>query len=567
MEKRLKTDVLVVGGGMAGWHAADKARAQGAKVVITDKGYIGKCGQSVYAGGFFVYNPEWGDSKQAIMDAVSKAGEYLNNRFWTETVLDGSYEVFKDLVSWGFDFKKDESGNYVRMPKMPGDLPEIEMLDSAKEPHKFSETFGYKARKHLKEIGTEILDRVMIVELLKEEEKVCGAVGISVDKDEIYIIEAGAVILASGGCGLKSVGYPCLATSTGDGERMAMDVGCSLVGKEFVQPMRSSVENPAHLGCRGLPRGNGITETTGWPLVSPGAWKCGGEKRTPHPGKTGAYPLSYLDLELELHMGHGPITAEYEGKEIHVLSGGALGMSVRKADGIWPADGECRSEIPGLFAAGDALGTMQNGALYLLRGGSMAGCAVTGAIAGRAAAKEAAAADISVCEETIKDAVNKAMEPCNRKNGYSPKWITQMLQNIMAPYFISYVKSEERLKGALAYVEFMEKHLVPNMVAMDRHELRLAHETRSMVQAVAVRLRSALFRTESRGMHYREDYPCRDDENWLCWTKVGRDSKSPDGMKLEKVEIPNEWKPDRNIPYEKLYTYRFPGEEEARRNM
>ena len=592
MEKRLKTDVLIVGGGMAGWHAADKARRQGAQVIIADKGYIGKVGQSVYAGGFFVYNPEWGDDKEAIMNKINVAGDYLNNRTWSEIVLDGSYEAFCSLVSWGFDFKKDENGNYLRVPKMPGDLPEIEMLDSAKEPHKFSETFGYKARKHLKEIGAEILDRVMIVKLLKEADRIAGAVGISVDSDAIYVIEAGAVILCSGGCGLKPVGYPCLSTSTGDGERMAAEVGCSLVGKEFVQPMRTSVENPAFLGCRGLPKGNGITEAGGWPIVAEKCWSSGDEPFNIHEGKHGAYVFSYLDWEFEFHAGNGPITAQTPDRKVHVVTGGALGLSVRKADGVWPGDFECRSEVKGLFAAGDALGTMQNGALYLLRGGSMAGCAVTGAIAGEAAAKEVLAmngaaqsrtTDVSdaalgivstpdmkekvaglsaescprLKESTVQAAVDEVLAPLNRIHGYSPSWVTETLRNVMTPYFISYVKSAERLRGALSYVEFLKSHVVPSMVAQDRHELRLCHEAESMVQAARVRLRSALFREESRGMHFREDFPARDDENWLCWTKV---SGAGADVSLEKVNIPDEWKPDMNIPYEERYTFRFPGE-------
>jgi succinate dehydrogenase/fumarate reductase flavoprotein subunit len=70
-------------------------------------------------------------------------------------------------------------------------------------------------------------------------------------------------------------------------------------------------------------------------------------------------------------------------------------------------------------------------------------------------------------------------------------------------------------------------------------------------------LKSSLFRTESRGTHYREDYPRRDDPNWLAWTVA----KEEDGeVKLSKEPLPEEWWPDMSIPYEERYPARFPGE-------
>ena len=81
-----------------------------------------------------------------------------------------------------------------------------------------------------------------------------------------------------------------------------------------------------------------------------------------------------------------------------------------------------------------------------------------------------------------------------------------------------------------------------------------------MVLSAEMRLRSALFRTESRGNHYREDHPDRDDENWLCWTKI----KNVDGeMQLEKVPLPEEYRPDPALSYREKYPFPFPGEKEA----
>ena len=147
--------------------------------------------------------------------------------------------------------------------------------------------------------------------------------------------------------------------------------------------------------------------------------------------------------------------------------------------------------------------------------------------------------------------------PTERRGGFNPRWVTQLLQNTMVPYFIIYIKEGERLQAALTIVEFLRDHLVPKLVVKDAHELRLAHETKNMVLSAEMMLRSSLFRTESRGLHYREDYPRRDDPTWLAWTKVKEEQGQ---MKVSREPVPKEWWPDLSQPYEERYDLRFPGE-------
>ncbi|MBW1803017.1 MAG: hypothetical protein JRJ85_20080 [Deltaproteobacteria bacterium] len=121
-----------------------------------------------------------------------------------------------------------------------------------------------------------------------------------------------------------------------------------------------------------------------------------------------------------------------------------------------------------------------------------------------------------------------------------------------------YIKHGDRMQAALTLVEFMRDHLVPKMTAGDPHELRLAIETKNMVLNAEMRLRASLFRTESRGCHYREDFPRRDDPDWLAWVKL----KEENGvMKTFKEPIPEAWWPDLSKPYKERYPARLPGEE------
>ena len=103
----------------------------------------------------------------------------------------------------------------------------------------------------------------------------------------------------------------------------------------------------------------------------------------------------------------------------------------------------------------------------------------------------------------------------------------------------TYVKKQDRLEAALANIEFLRDHFAPNLMAVDTHDLRRAQETKNMILNAEMKLRASLFRTESRGAHYREDFPEKDDKNWLAWVLISQDG---DRMKLTKKPVPNEWR-------------------------
>ena len=129
--------------------------------------------------------------------------------------------------------------------------------------------------------------------------------------------------------------------------------------------------------------------------------------------------------------------------------------------------------------------------------------------------------------------------PLERKGGFDQDWIKLQIKTITYPYYILIVKHEDRLKAALSLVEFVKNHAVPMMYAKpsDAHGLRIAHEAKGSVLMMEAMLRASLFRTESRGVHYREDYPFRDDPNWLADVRI----KEKDGqMELVKKPLPQE---------------------------
>ena len=95
-----ETDILIIGGGIAGCFAAIKAREQGLDVIIVDKGYASKSGASIHPDIFWmVFNPEWGADFEECMKAFVEGGEYLNNREWCKIILKESWQIYVDAIS------------------------------------------------------------------------------------------------------------------------------------------------------------------------------------------------------------------------------------------------------------------------------------------------------------------------------------------------------------------------------------------------------------------------------------------------------------------------------------
>ncbi|MEB8386951.1 FAD-binding protein [Rhodobacteraceae bacterium KMM 6894] len=215
------------------------------------------------------------------------------------------------------------------------------------------------------------------------------------------------------------------------------------------------------------------------------------------------------------------------------VGGASAGMAIHKSEGLVPVDDRCASNIAGLYAAGDALGSHMAGGIYTQIGSSLAGSAVQGAVAGEAAAEYAAqTAAPMISDARIAQITDEILAPMRREAEYGPAWGTQTLQGIMIPNFVLYIKKASMMTAALAYVEELRDHHAPMLRAANMHELRLAFETRNMILSAEMKMRASLMRTESRCSHYRLNYPEVDDVNWRAWINI---HQGADGsMQLEK---------------------------------
>lgn len=529
--RREHSEILVIGGGIAAMFCAIKAREQGADVLVVDKGSAGRSGQSPYADAF-TFTPPGEDVEQTV-ERTCKVGEYLNHKDWCQVCLAEAYDRYQDLLAMGVQFFKEDGE--IALTKMHGGNMVYANLKCPE--------FMVTMRKYATSIGVRFIDRMMMTDLLVGKDgAVIGAVGLSTQEGELVVFQSKATVLCTGGSAYKPAGWPVHGL-TGDGDAMAYRAGARITGKEFVDP---------HTCFEGNPMYSNFKRKYSIPKARPPIASVTGADGTEVKG-IGAL---YISENFEIHKGNGPIIANMQdGSKRTVNSGITNGMSMHKGEGVWSVGTKCETEIMGLFAAGDALGSRQGGALYL-GGMAISGSATTGAIAGATTAEfvkdkafeEVDGQAIASIEETV-------YQSLNRQGGYSPRWVIRTLQQYMRPYFIAVIKEEKRLAGTLALVEFLRDHTVPMMKANDVHELILAMEAKNMVLNAEMRLRASMFRKESRGTHYREDYPTRDDENFLAWVTL---KAGQEGMEVEKIPVPEAWRPDPSLSYEEKYTTKLP---------
>jgi succinate dehydrogenase/fumarate reductase flavoprotein subunit len=525
------TDVLVIGGGMAGLFAAVKAHDAGAKTLIVSKGRLGASGLTPFGKGFFVFDPatETGTIDDFVA-SVSRSALGTNNPVYTRQVAENSLARAAELREWGF----------------------------------FDQTLANRPfMKPIEERDIALLERITITHLIKEDGRIAGAAGFRLDAEETVTIRARSVILCTGSGGFKPNGFP-LGDLTHDGSVMAYEIGARITGKEWNDGHTTRTTNPAacydgwgdmferipstngvevhhdlgvDLNYRAYETGNPVAggpgapqpteEIAGGPYVPeefkhsaapPGAGADGGD------GPSGGPPAGQGGAP------GGPPPGFSPGANV---GGASAGMAIHKSEGLVPVDDRCASNITGLYAAGDALGSHMAGGIYTQIGSSLAGSAVQGAIAGEAAADYARAVPAPVIPDArIAQITDEILAPLKREAGYGPAWVTQTLQGIMIPNFVLYIKKGNMMQAALAYVEELRDHHVPMLRAANMHELRLAHETRNMILSAEMKLRASMMRTESRCSHYRLDYPDLDDENWRAWINI---SRGADGsMQLEK---------------------------------
>jgi succinate dehydrogenase/fumarate reductase flavoprotein subunit len=206
-------------------------------------------------------------------------------------------------------------------------------------------------------------------------------------------------------------------------------------------------------------------------------------------------------------------------------------------------DHDMKTTLEGLWAIGDTsyAGASVAGAVAsppgVTPGSGIMFAVVSAEWGGPSAARYAASASPSEVDPAeVSHLKEQCFNPMGSDKKYSSWDAINALQDAVAPMKYSLRRSEERLEEALSMVASVKERL-PDLHAKDFHYLSKCHEVISMTACAEMTFTAALERTESRGFHFREDHPERDDKNWLKWIILKQDGTE---MKLSTEPIPIE---------------------------
>jgi succinate dehydrogenase / fumarate reductase flavoprotein subunit len=585
-------DVLVIGAGGAGLRAAIEASSTGVTVGLVCKSLLGKAHTVMAEGGMAAAmgNVDDRDNWKVHFADTMRGGQYVNNWRMAELHAKEAPARVHELEAWGAVFDRTKDGKILqrnfgghRYPRLAhvGDRTGLEMIRTLQD--------------HGIHQGITVHMEWTIVTLLKDAGRVIGAFGYDRERGRFKIFKAKAVVIASGGLGRA---YKITTNSwegTGDGHSLAYHAGAELVDMEFIQfhptgmvwppSVQGLLITEAVRGEGGVLRNkdgkrfmfddipdNYKSQTStdpeeGWRYTQ-------GDKDARRPPEllTRDHVARCINREVKAGRGspHGgvfldiawikekiPNAAEHIKKKLpsmyHQFMQLAniditkepmeIGPTTHYVMGGVRVDGNTQmSSVPGLFAAGECAAGLHGA--NRLGGNSLSDLLVFGKRAGEFAAKyakENPAGQIN--EAQIEEAARQALEPFERGaaaggSAEGPYQVQHDLQNMMQE-LVGIVRREDEMARALEGLGTLRDRAAKTAVYGNREynpgwhtALDLKH---LLTVSEAITL-SALERKESRGGHFREDFPNKDTED----AKVNIVTfKGPDGaMRLRREPIP-----------------------------
>lgn len=529
MQKEIyESDVLVIGSGGAGSRAAIEARKKNLNIIIISKGLSFKSGCTNLAEGG--YNAAFGfvdteDCIQTHYEDTMKGGAYLNDSQLVEILVKEAPQRLIELEKYGAIFDRQESGELNQRPFggqtyrrtcFQGDRTGHEMITALKE-----ETI----RQNIK-----TLEEIIITSLITKEDHVIGACGISLKTSNFIIIWSKSTILASGGAGWL---YPVTSNATqktGDGYILAYNLGADLLDMEQVQFHPTGMLYPESR------RGVLITEAVrgeGGKLINNNGERF--MKNYDPRGELATRDIVARAIYQEITEGRGtprggvyldvthlpPETIE-EKLETMLLQFQDIGIDIRKEPievaptahhfmGGIRINKHGETSIKNLYAAGEATGGIHGA--NRLGGNALADTQVFGKRAGETAAENALSTEQEYNMEQANKEKNR-IQALIKDGDYYPFELKKELEEIMWKH-VAIIRNQKDLKTALKQIHELEEKLgnlkVPNTGIFNK-DLQDALEIEKMLKLAELTTKSALIREESRGAHYRVDYPETRDE-------------------------------------------------------
>ncbi len=581
-------DVLVIGAGGAGLRAAIEAAAQGVTVGLICKSLLGKAHTVMAEGGMAAAmgNVDDRDNWRVHFADTMRGGQYLNNWRMAELHAKEAPDRVKELEAWGALFDRTPDGRILqrnfgghRYPRLAhvGDRTGLEMIRTLQD--------------HGIHQGIDVHMEYTVLTLLKDGDRVAGAVAYDRERGRFKSFAAKAVVLATGGVGRA---FKITSNSweyTGDGFSLAYHAGAALMDMEFVQFHPTGMVWPPSVrgilvteGVRG--EGGVLKNRDGKRFMFDNipdnyksstadnpeeGWKyTQGDKNSRRPPEllTRDHVARMIVREVKEGRGspHGgvfldiawikeklPSAEEHIKKKLPSMYHQFMqlaGVDITKTPmeigptthyimGGIRVDGDTQmSTVPGLFAAGECAAGLHGA--NRLGGNSLSDLLVFGKRAGEAAAKFARTQNTpQIVQRDADEAERRALAMFDRGGSVEgPYQVQESLQKTMQD-LVGIVRTQSEVERGLAEIEKLKQRAAKVGVSGNREynpgwhtALDLTHLLTSS-EAIA---RSALARKESRGGHFRDDYPDKSDE-FAKFNHVVR--KGPNGeMILDRAPIP-----------------------------
>ncbi len=588
-------DVIVIGAGGAGLRAAIEAAAQGVSVALICKSLLGKAHTVMAEGGIAAAMgnvwPE--DNWQVHFRDTMRGGKMLNNWRMAQLHAQEAPERVLELERWGALFDRTKEGlisqrdfgghRYARLAHV-GDRTGLEMI----------RTLQY----HGIHQGIDVYMECNIQRLLKDGDRVSGAVGYWRQNGEMVVFKSKAVVLATGGIGRAWKVTSNSWEYTGDGHSLALWAGADLIDMEFVQFHPTGMVWPPSV--RGIlvtesVRGDGGTlkNNTGEQFMFnyiPDFFK--GEtadnieeaerwyadkknnRRTPNLLPRDEVARA-INSEIKAGRGspHGGVfldintrrSADYIKKRLpsmyHQFKELAGVDITKEAMEVGPTQhyvmggvrvnaDSTEGTVPGLFAAGECAGGMHGS--NRLGGNSLSDLLVFGRRAGQHAALYAKnfGGQLTVDSGVVESIVREALEPFERAGGENPYAIQAELQETMQA-LVGLIRTESELKEAIKKIEVLKERAGKVRVEGGRvynAGWHTALDLKSLLTVAECSAVAALERKESRGGHTRDDHPYTDD----TWGKINVVLRLRDG----RVQVSREPLPEMPAELKALFQER-----------
>jgi len=526
---RAETDVLVIGSGAAGMYAAIEAARSGCQVLLADRSLIGRGGATVMAQMTVAVaiGSETPDHWSHHYEDTLAAGRGLCNEPLAQLLCEEGPACIRAMDDWGVGWARKDGR--IAQAMAPGhDRPRCVYVDFLNTGPAVSKTLRTVVNKSL---GIRKAGDLCIIDLLRHNGDVVGAAALHLGSGAPVILSAKATILATGGLTRLYRRNSASANMGGDGYALALRAGVSLVDMEFVQFFPIGHLAPRLIGMDPI-------------MWDPFRYKLGGrllnnrmEEFTQRYGvaEDGKYVItrdvgSYAILkEVEAGRGspHGGVYLSFQhcpesalreafGPVIDRLAANGIDLTKIPVEvapiahyhmGGIVADALMQTDLPGLFAAGEAVGGA-NGA-NRLSGNAITEALVFGRRAGRSAADYARRLSVAPDRADNAHEATALITMDAPTRNFNTAEMQQILQNTMQDD-VGALRSESKLSAALDTIGRLTDELGSTPPGDGkRFDMRRIDwfDLRNMLLVARVVAEAALARTETRGAQQREDYP------------------------------------------------------------